>query len=301
MDEQTARRIEATKGDITDKDHHKQNGAKVLKEDIVVLKADKDQGKKSSSSQIAANHHSKEHPNSDAELVTKRPPTAYLARGLSIPRRPNLLHLLSGYPSNSRLFNWLSFAINLILICFCIDFQFTPLLGLAVYNTTFVRVGAFSDNSVKLVARLPPGLFPHRYSHTPIVNESLPAEITIVYRPTRDHGAWQYGGLFAPRQDRDYVGTIKLESLLPSTEYEYALVVPDHLDDKFVHPSINHPQYFKTAPDPKLALHQTHFTFAATSCLKPNWPYVPFESHFSVRGAADLADRISNDKIEFLV
>jgi alkaline phosphatase D len=37
------------------------------------------------------------------------------------------------------------------------------------------------------------------------------------------------------------------------------------------------------------------------SCIKPNWPYVPFQDHTAIPGAADLADRIAQDKLEFLM
>ena len=302
IDEQTAKRLKERAGEGSIRTGHaERNGNTVKKEDIHVLKKEKKHGKRSSSEGYAMTNNPQDHDDEQSEIITKRPPTAHLARAMSVPRRPNPFHLLFGYPSSSRTFNWLSFAINLILICFCLDFQFTPLLGLKVANTTFVRVGAVSDTSVKLIARLPPGLHAYRHDHPPSPANFTSPDVTIVFRPTRPTGPWQYGGLLAPEQDTDFVGVIKLESLLPSTEYEYAIVVPDHLDDKLVQPSIHHPQYFKTAPDPKLALHQTHFTFAASSCIKPNWPYVPLQDHLSVRGAVDLADRIALDKIEFLV
>lgn len=232
-----------------------------------------------------------------------------------IPRRPNPFHLLLGHPSSSRSLNWLSLAINVALILCCIDFQFVPMLGLNVPNTTFVRVGAVSDTSAKLVARIPPSILTGATSarlrravasftsSDPVLSQSANSStaLGLVYRPTRPRGAWLYGGILTPGEETDYVGSIKLQSLLPSTEYEYALVLPEHLEDSRLQPSIHHPHYFKTSPDPRLSKHQTHFTFAASSCIKPGFPYAPFEDHLSLRGASELADRITRDRIDFLM
>lgn len=281
---------------------------------------------------------------------TRLPPTAHLAKDLGIPSRPNPLHLFFGLPSNSKKFNYLSLAINTILILLCLDFQFTPKLFLDVKDTTFVRVGAVSDNSAKLVARVPKNLFPveaiHSSLHTPenmtlasngheIVEEgaaglsgsvldSIIIEVDhsaqadsagvttiptnsgantakLVYRASRAAGAWHLAGSLSPSPDTDYVSTIELKDLLPNTEYEYALILPESAKDKFVTPNVEHPYHFKTSPDYKLSIHQTHFTFAATSCIKQNFPYAPGQDHLSVKGATELADRIGPDHIEFLM
>jgi alkaline phosphatase D len=224
--------------------------------------------------------------------------------------RPNLLHLVFGHPSSSKRLNWVSLLANLAFVAMCADFQYTPLYGKEVADTTFVRVGAVSPTTVKVVARVPPSLFSSAATHVKAnrtffhesVVPSTPVEAArLVYRPVRPHGPWQYGGVVAAGQETDYVTAIKLESLLPSTQYEYALVLPEDQSHRFQPPSVEHPQYFTTAPDPRLSLHQTHFKFAASSCIKPGWPYVPGEDHLSIKGAADLADRIHADKIDFMV
>lgn len=269
---------------------------------------------------------------SSTDAFTQRASNNYVARGMSIPNRPNPLQLLFGYPSSSRKFNLFTLAVNLLLVVFCLDFQFTPLLGLEVKDTTFVRVGHVDDHSVKLVARLPPSVYdaPHRkrdflrrrrhlqessshsHSNASIADAvSTPAGVRVAYRPTRPVGAWQYGGLLAPESDTDYVGSLKLTNLMPSTEYEYALALPltspedeeTHNEaDYHLRPNIHAPQYFRTTQDPKLARHSgSHFTFAASSCIKPGWPYVPFQDHTHIKGAGELADRISRDRIEFLM
>lgn len=250
-------------------------------------------------------------------------------------------------PSNSRKFNYISLAINTILILLCLDFQFTPKLFFDVKDTTFVRVGAVSDTSVKLVARVPKSLYPieatqssfnaptdvitheevddkadhdaaaisgsvldsiiaavdpNAHSHAttvPTNNEANSAK--LVYRAARAAGAWHYGGSIIPSPDTDYVSTIELKDLRPSTEYEYALILPTSQKDKFITPNVDHPYHFKTSPDYKLSIHQTHFTFAASSCIKQNFPYAPGQDHLSIKGASELADRINPDKIEFLV
>lgn len=296
-------------------------------------------GNKPSYAAVAANKASAADADNAAAVVTsptKRPHSAHLAKNLGIPSRPNPLHFLFGLPSNSRRFNYVSLGINALLILLCLDFQFTPKFGLNLHDTTFVRVGAVSDTSVKLVARVPASLFPK----LPLVKDSsneyagfaqenndtlqaipgksvidsmiaatlpvtTPASVAnsakLIYRPTKPAGAWHLAGCISPSPETDYVSTITLNGLLPSTQYEYAIVLPTEHKDKFVTPNVDHPQYFKTWPDPKLAVHQTHFTFAASSCIKPNFPYVPGQDHLTIKGAAELADRIGPDRIEFLV
>lgn len=293
---------------------------------------------------------------------TRLPNTAHLAKDLGIPSRPNPFHLFLGLPSNSRRFNYLSWAINTLLILLCLDFQFTPKFFLDVKDTTFVRVGAVSENSVKLVARIPESLLSSSSHSTPSYLNTQPVSISepvvtpvseegekqlndtvsgrlhggsilqsilagshdhphhrrhaatsqqpideqshlakIVYRASRPAGAWHYAGSPSPSPSTDYVSTLTLSGLLPNTQYEYALVLPEEHQNKFITPNIEHPHHFKTAPDPKLSVHQTHFTFAASSCIKPGFPYVPGQDHLSIQGAKELADRIGPDHIEFLV
>lgn len=302
---------------------------------------------KPSYADVAANK-STAHGTTQLTSPTRLPHTAHLARDLGIPSRPNPLHLLFGLPSNSRKFNYLSLAINTLLILLCLDFQFTPKLFFDVKDTTFVRVGAVSDRSVKLVARVPESLFPMQAIqaslNSQIDKNTIPVDINeaesdmdatalsgsvldsiiasvessasteatttpvneansakIVYRASRPAGAWHYGGSIIPSPETDYVSTIELTGLLPSTEYEYALILPESTKDKFITPNVDHPYHFKTWPDYKLSVHQTHFTFAASSCIKQNFPYAPGQDHLSIKGAQELADRIGPDHIEFLV
>ena len=255
----------------------------------------------------------------EGQAATKRQPTSHLARGVGVPPRPGYLHLLFGLPSSSRRGNWLAILINAGLLAMALDFQYTPLLGKNVQDTTFIRVGAVSDTSVKLVARLPPSLFAptaapahfhaarraaaldsaSRAGVQHALSHDTPDAANIVYRPVKPQGAWLFGGSVSAGAETDYVGALKLDSLLPGTEYEYAMVLPDAQAHRHVAPSIAHPHYFRTAPDPRLSVRQTHFTFAASSCIKPNWPYVPGRDHLSIKGAAELAEHIVPKSIDF--
>lgn len=229
--------------------------------------------------------------------------------------RPSPLHVIFGHASSSKRLNWLSLLTNLVIVAMCADFQFTPLYGKEVANTTFVRIGAVTSTSAKVVARVPPSLYSSPATNSPRPNRTLfhhhhesalpttPSDAArLVYRPVKPLGsAWQYGGVISADSETDYVAALRLTSLLPSTQYEYALVLPDDQSHRFQPPSIEHPQYFTTAPDPKLSLHQTYFKFVASSCVKPGFPYVPGQDHLSIQGAADLADRIHSDRIDFMV
>ena len=251
--------------------------------------------------------------------------------------RPGLWHLLTGAPTSSRSFNLFSLLLNSALILMCLDFQLTPLLLLKAHETTFIRVGAVSHSSVKLVARLPPSLYARQNASARLEPDNIRRKsrfmidtlvhaegIRVVYRPSRSASSWQYGGLLSPSNETDYVGVLELTGLAPSTEYQFALATPplskgsvldavvpraigtpvDDVDINGVHrlhPSIHNPQYFRTPPDPRLAAGGSHYTFAATSCIKPGWPYIPGGDHFGIKGAAELADRISTHSVDFLM
>ncbi|PWN50399.1 hypothetical protein IE53DRAFT_97589 [Violaceomyces palustris] len=106
---------------------------------------------------------------------------------------------------------------------------------------------------------------------------------------------WERGPLLRLTEERDWTATAELDNLWPSTRYEWRLA--------FVHnntftPMPERPQQFTTWPDPRLNQQSysraeldteledenrdrsplddpRHFTFASTSCVKPDFPYHP--------------------------
>jgi alkaline phosphatase D len=81
------------------------------------------------------------------------------------------------------------------------------------------------------------------------------------------------------------------------------------LSDRLTHavnPMVPHPLFpralsFKTFPDPRLSHSSTHFTFAVSSCLKPQFPFSPFRSPTAIPGAVKLAQTARQHSIDFFV
>lgn len=104
---------------------------------------------------------------------------------------------------------------------------------------------------------------------------------------------WERGPLLKLSAESDWTGVAKIEGLWPATEYEWRLA--------FAHNSTftsvpSHARKFITWPDPRLSddkqtltvLHTArneddsapfddpnHFTFGSSSCIKPDFPWVP--------------------------
>lgn len=72
------------------------------------------------------------------------------------------------------------------------------------------------------------------------------------------------------------------------------------------HPSFPAVQSFTTFPDPALASPAspgagTHFTFAASSCIKPGFPYTGPQGKREVLGAKYLLDAVVEQGVRFVV
>lgn len=97
------------------------------------------------------------------------------------------------------------------------------------------------------------------------------------------------------------IGTdIFIANLFPSTEYEYRLLLPSASASH--HPSFPKIQKFITNPDYNLQESQgSHFTFASSSCIRPNFPYKGPLSHTFINGAVHLEKIIVEKSIKFLL
>lgn len=126
---------------------------------------------------------------------------------------------------------------------------------------------------------------------------------------------WLNGPLITLRPENDWTASALIDDLWPSTTYEWGLsqFQPEHADysdevrviEKFIpNDEISRNNYFTTWPDPRLSTYMqsktltsrrvtsskdaaesepvtnpledpNHFTFASTSCVKPDFPYHP--------------------------
>ncbi|KAJ7702478.1 PhoD-like phosphatase-domain-containing protein [Mycena rosella] len=143
--------------------------------------------------------------------------------------------------------------INGLLVLMVAEFVATPFLDTAA-DLSFSRIGAVSSDSVKISVRFPE---PNATAHL------LWREHTDADPPN----PWRNGPALAFTPEQDYVFTVKLAGLWPNTSYEYALAD--------VNRSLTSgPFAFHTFPDSRLAT-GSHFRFVASSCITPNFPYVP--------------------------
>ncbi|KAI9456226.1 PhoD-like phosphatase-domain-containing protein [Lactarius psammicola] len=181
--------------------------------------------------------------------------------------------LLFSLPT-TRLTSIVTWSINTLLILLAADFVFTPVFDSAT-DVTFTRIGAVYPDAAKVTVRYP--LFE---------DGATEHHVRVQWRPVTPNAGdrWKDGPILHLGPESDWTNTTKLTKLWPSTEYEYTLA--DVM--RRILPYPNSPIRFRTFPDSRL-LTGSHFRFVATSCLKPNFPYAPFQNR-RIKGFDLLAD-----------
>ncbi|KAJ3840484.1 PhoD-like phosphatase-domain-containing protein [Lentinula raphanica] len=155
----------------------------------------------------------------------------------------------------SRVIRWINISINSVLLLAFVDFCASPYFDDAS-DVIFSRIGAVSDSSAKLLVR-----YPH-------LNET----IHLVWRESKADAGWNKGVSLNLSQENDWVDTVTLTGLWPSTNYEYALAGAN--SSLLAYPGS--PLQFRTFPDPHMP-GGAHFRFLASSCILPNFPYAPLQ------------------------
>ena len=130
--------------------------------------------------------------------------------------------------------------INTLLLFAVAEFLLYPFSDSAI-DVVFTRVGAIYPDSVKIVMRYPK------------VNATQNA-VKVLWREDKGHAdlevGWMDGPILPLTDDADWVGTVNLGELWPSTKYECQRSLPSHLDKinplgrysgfaQQVHPSIS--------------------------------------------------------------
>ena len=93
--------------------------------------------------------------------------------------------------------------INTLLVAAAADLAFTPFFD-AAHDVTYTRVGAVYPDSVKIQVRYP-------------ANDSL----LVLYREALSVSPeWKVGAQVHPLEEFDWVDTVQLTNLWPSTKYE---------------------------------------------------------------------------------
>ncbi|KIY51150.1 Metallo-dependent phosphatase, partial [Fistulina hepatica ATCC 64428] len=162
----------------------------------------------------------------------------------------------------------------------------------------FTRVGAVTPNSANIVLRYPP---PHSFPNDSNDDQNIvahhPHHIRLIWREYKENASdtdgWRRGPTLELIQEHDWTATAQLTSLWPATLYEYTLQKADTTPGQLDYPGSSRRLFrFITFPDARLATQSgSKFKFLASSCMLPNFPYVPGE-WLTIRGFDMLADYI---------
>jgi len=181
--------------------------------------------------------------------------------------------LFTGIPSPASIFwSLVTALINLALVLMVYDLTFTGKLFHEAHDLSMARVGYVSDHAAKVLVREPksvqyPLFLSYRYADKPL--DGYRAQDT----------SWKSAGSIATLGNgTDFTGTFEITGLRSDTRYQYAT-------------STNHSGFFTTAPSAgQQSLRRGNtFTFLHSSCIKPNYPYVPFRHPLSMPGFTHLA------------
>ncbi|KAI0713393.1 PhoD-like phosphatase-domain-containing protein [Earliella scabrosa] len=178
-------------------------------------------------------------------------------------------------PSPVRALHYANLAINTLLLLAVAEFLAVPYFDDAS-GVVYTRVGALTPDAAKIVVRYPP---------TTNATENL---VRLSWRQANTNGLtdapWRPGPLANLTADHDWVQSVRLSGLWPSTTYEYRFEDVNNT----VLPYPAEPIRFRTFPDSRL-YSGYNFRFVASSCMTPNFPYKPLNSR-TIKGFDLLAD-----------
>lgn len=169
-------------------------------------------------------------------------------------------------------------------------------------DVVYTRVGAVYPDAAKIVVR-----YPDEGSREVL----LQWQQTNIISSALDDEPWIDGPVLNLTETDDWVGTVMLKGLWPSTSYQCELlqyytmgsvtcniswISSDRLaysnGTTLAYPE--QPIQFHTFPDPRLSS-SSHFRFISTSCMTPNFPYKPFQGRI-IHGMDLLARYLGIDK-----
>ena len=196
--------------------------------------------------------------------------------------------LTTGLPSPASLpWTTLTFLINLALVLMSADLVYRGLIFYPSRDLSMARIGYVSDHDARVLVREPnanryPIVASYRNVDPPLAHGVLPSETS--WKPS-GQADWL-------DESTDFTGTLTLTGLKPDTKYQWAL-------------SNNHSGHFTTPPrvghTSKRVENAGSFTFVHSSCLKNNFPYVPFRHPLSNPGLKLFADAVKGLKAQFMV
>lgn len=193
----------------------------------------------------------------------------------------NLWTLVSGIPAPG---SWLAslgtVLINIVLVLMVVDLTFGPKWFYPSHELAFARVGFVSYDSAKILVREP-------------ASSRLPIALEYRLQPERSDDTYRDWTPIATASslepNNDFTAAFSISHLLPDTRYEYRT-------------STNQTGIFTTAPSPgHVSSSSSTFTFLHSSCLIPNFPYLPLHHHLSIPGFTHLANLLPRLNAQFML
>jgi alkaline phosphatase D len=211
-------------------------------------------------------------------LLRKPPPTIEATETVIYRRKdPHPLRsLLFGLPSpsNKRL-SLITFGINVLLALATWDLTFRTHSFYPLPELSFSRIGYVGSNSAKLLVREP------NFDNWPV---------TVWYAPEEPQARRTHLVDVIPSfsNETDFTKAVTIRKLDPETTYRYFT-------------SSNHTGTFTTAPPVGQPPKNGKFTFLTSSCIKPRFPYSPFEHPLGVRGFRILGSMLEDLQASFML
>lgn len=191
--------------------------------------------------------------------------------------------LLLGSPSPSSTFlSMTTFLINLALVLMSADFLLSTRLYEPCQDLSFARIGYVSQSEANFLLREPD-------------QAKMPIALEIRMKdpqPPFDNPRWQMGG--------------DIQSTSNETDFTASLTVPlTHSDQRTYEwrTSNNHSGEFLAAPKPGTVPEYNggNYTFLATSCILPRFPYHPSNHKLAIPGLRYLADALPSLGAQFML
>lgn len=219
--------------------------------------------------------------NERVALLTQPPPSIETTETVIYRKKhPHPLRtLLLGVPSpSSKMLSLITFAINALLALATWDLTFRSHYFYPEKDLSFSRIGYVGPNSAKLIVREP------NSEHWPVTVWYSPDE------PVKDQAVNTHyvDTIPALSEETDYTKVVNIIKLDPETKYRYLT-------------SSNHTGTFTTAPPVGEPPHDGQFTFLASSCLKPRFPYNPLHHPLSIEGFKTLHKLLNELKASFML
>jgi alkaline phosphatase D len=212
-----------------------------------------------------------------ADQITANKPRTVVKNQLQEESQPidAIKVLLSGVPrARVNPWNLMTAVINALLVLMVADLTLRAPLLYPSNDLSFTRVGYVDDKSARLLLREP---------------KSAQLPVMISYRPV-DKETWTSAEtIYSTIEEQDFTQPLTLSNLRPSTNYQYST-------------SNGHSGAFRTAPRVGHLFEDTsRFTFLTSSCIKPRFPYSPFQHPLRIPGLEHLSSIASKLQASFML